>query len=310
MESANREQYGAYLFCYFTGGTTEKEKLYYGVSKDGYHFKALNDGYPIFTSFLGTGHLRDPFIFLGEDGSYYIAATDMCSKEGWASQSTIVIYKTEDLIHIEEGILIDYKDFCGFEDCDRAWAPHVLWSREKNAYMVYLTLQKKSTEDQVGSIMYRHYAGDLMDVSTYTVPVPMMEGPGERIDGDIIYDPINGRHIMYYNGKYVAEADALEGVFQRTKEYVPFKTKTGEDMMVEGSNVYQLIQEDKWIVAADGMPFNAKQYGVAETTDFKQYRQLKEGEYSFDFVPRHGFVIPITVKRLELLMEQFGKVEL
>lgn len=310
-----KEEYGAYLFAHFTGGTGETEKLYYGVSRDGYHFKALNEGKPVFTSFLGTGHLRDPYVFSGEDGYYYIAVTDMCSREGWASQSTIAIYKTADLIHVEEGILIDYRDFIGFEDCNRAWAPHILWCEEKNAYMIYLSLQNASTENMLGTVMYRHYAKDLMELSTYTVPELMLcgeEAGKGAIDGDIIYDAFEKRYLMYYGGKYISEAESLSGMFQKTGEFVPFKTDTGDDMGVEGSHIYKLTGENKWIIAADGTPFNGGKYAMAETVDFKNYRQLdeKKGEYSFHLIPRHGFVIPITAQQLHKLIDQYGIVEL
>jgi len=36
--------------------------------------------------------MRDPFISRGEDGKFYVIATDMKSSEGWASQSSIVVY--------------------------------------------------------------------------------------------------------------------------------------------------------------------------------------------------------------------------
>ena len=67
----------------------------------------------MFNSTLGTQHLRDPYIFRGEDNYFYIVVTDMNSATGWASQSTIAIYKTKDLINIDNSILIDYKDFEG-----------------------------------------------------------------------------------------------------------------------------------------------------------------------------------------------------
>ena len=100
-----QEDYAAYLFAYFRDN--REEALCYGVSRDGYAFRTLNDGEPVFNSTLGTQHLRDPYIFRGEDNYFYIVVTDMNSATGWASQSTIAIYKTKDLINIDNSILID-----------------------------------------------------------------------------------------------------------------------------------------------------------------------------------------------------------
>ncbi len=299
------DRFSAYLFAYFK--SNDEEELFYGLSSDGYNFRTLNGGRPIFVSDIGTGGIRDPFLFRGEDGKFYVVATDMKCRLGWASQSTIAIFRSDDLIpkngHFDSEILIDYKMFPGFEDCDRAWAPQIIWCPEKNAYMIYLTLQCTSTADSVGTIMYRHYATDLFDTSTYTVPEVMLDTPS-TIDGDIIYDPINSRYLMYVSGRKITSAKTLTGNFDYIGE-VPFLTDKGEHMLVEGSNIYQIIGENKWIISADGTPFNGRRYVLAETTDLISYRQLDRNEYSFDFTPRHGYVIPITDGEKEKLISAF-----
>lgn len=298
--------FSSYLFAYFTNN--DNEKLYYGISDDGYNFKALNGGEPVFTSDLGTEGIRDPFIFRGEDGEFYIVATDMKARNGWASQSTIAIFRTHDLIpkdgHFDREILIDYKNFKGFEDCDRAWAPQIIWCPERDAYMIYLTLQCSSTANTVGTVMYRHYAKDLFDPETYTTP-ELLIGEPSTIDGDIIYDEVNGRYLMYCSGRRIFESDSLTGDFSYIGD-IPFLTDSGEKMLVEGSNIYRIIGENKWIVCADGTPFNGRKYALAETLDLKSYRQLTPSEYSFDFTPRHGYVIPITSDEKAVLLNAFS----
>ncbi|NLN22652.1 MAG: hypothetical protein GX164_01165 [Clostridiales bacterium] len=81
----------AYLFAYFVGNRPEEEQLFYAISEDGYNFRKLSDE-PVLKSCLGKKSMRDPFISRGEDGKFYVIATDMKSSEGWASQSSIVVY--------------------------------------------------------------------------------------------------------------------------------------------------------------------------------------------------------------------------
>ena len=307
------EEMAAYLFVYFTGNAAEQERIYYGVSKDGYNFKALNGGEPVLISTVGTGCVRDPFILKGQDGYYYILATDMRSSLGWASNHAIVIFKTADLIHIEETIHIDYKNFESTKNCNRAWAPQAIWCPEKEAYMVYLAIQNEG--DPRGTVMWRHYTKDF---KTYTEPEFMLappDGIGGAIDGDIIYDPVNDRYIMYYDGKRIAVSDKISGEFSaidpntgREYERIPFKTSSGVDMDVEGSNIYNIIGTNKYIIAADGTPFNGGKYALVETTDFINYRQLNDNEYSFNFTPRHGYVIQISQRELDNLLAQYGDV--
>ncbi len=298
--------YTSYLFAYFTDN--ENEKLYYGVSRDGYHYKALNGGKPVFVSNIGTGGIRDPFVFRGEDGCFYIVATDMKCCLGWASQSTMAIFRSRDLIpkngSFDSSVLIDYKRFPGYETCNRAWAPQIIWCPEKGAYMIYLTLQCAETESTVGTVMCRHYATDLFDPDTYTTPEIMISKKG-IIDGDIIRDELHDRYLMYVSGRRITESPSISGDFRFLPDEVPYLTDSGERMLVEGSNTYKLIGQNKWIVCADGTPFNGRKYVMAETEDLITYRQLPESEYSFDFTPRHGYVIPLTEDELSALISAF-----
>ncbi len=71
-----------YLFAYFTGNTQDGQKIRFAVSEDGLKYTALNNNGPIITPTQtaannSSGYARDPYIQLGQDGNYYIIATDM-----------------------------------------------------------------------------------------------------------------------------------------------------------------------------------------------------------------------------------------
>lgn len=308
----------AYLFAYFINNSASGERLYYGVSRDGYNFKALNGGNSVLTSPLGTGCIRDPFIMKGEDGYYYIIATDMKSSLGWSSNYAIVVFKTPDLINIVDMEWINYRNFPRSYDCTRAWAPQAIWCEEKNAYMIYLAMEMP--HDEYATIMYRNYATDLCDASTYTDVELMLDEPyanAAAIDGDIIYDRFNDEYIMYYDGKRISKAKTLSGEWTHAETkyadgQLPMATEAGVSMLVEGSNIWKIIGEDKWVIAADGTPFNGGCYALVETEDFENYTQLwaKNGDFSFNFTPRHGYVIPINKRELENLFERYGEVDL
>ena len=79
-----------YLFAYFEGGgdTNLMEQLRFAVSEDAQNWYALNGNRPIIASdsISESGGIRDPHILRGEDGCYYIVATDMHvfdPKQGW-----------------------------------------------------------------------------------------------------------------------------------------------------------------------------------------------------------------------------------
>lgn len=309
------EEMTAYLFAYFRRppGQRDDERLCYGVSRDGYTFRALNGGEPVFTSTLGYKALRDPFIMRGEDGYFYIIVTDLLGTSN--PNSTIGIYKTADLINMEESVLINFGSFDGFGDITRAWAPQAIWCPEhdngdgtQGAYMVYLAIYSPSNSE-VGTVMYRSFTTDLMDQSKYTAPEMMLAGQETgsyaadgAIDGDITYDPINDRYLMYFDGNRVAASETVDGIYTELKSS-PFTSGK-----MEGSNIYKLLDEDKWLICADGQSFGTG-FNVYETTDFYAYTDVR-GEVDYDFTPRHGYVIPITESELEDLMDEYGYVYL
>ncbi len=324
LKGEKEEMKTSYLFAYFRGN--DQENLCYGVSRDGRNFRRLNGGREVFTSYLGTKCMRDPFIFEGEDGFFYIVATDMRSASGWNSQSTIVIYKTPDLIEITDGVVVDYRKFKGFERCTRAWAPQVIWCPDHEnddgshgAYMVYLAIY---INDVLGTVMYRNFTTDLMDASKYTVPEIMLAGADEgkyngkngkmngAIDGDIVRDTVNGRWVMFFDGRHISVSDNIEGPYTELEE--PYR-KTHTATALEGSNIFKLLPkdsggEDKWIICADGDAFGFG-FCVSETTDFKKFRRLRRGEdFSFDFIPRHGYVVTLTDEQYDKLIEKYGDV--
>ncbi len=306
----------AYLFAYFTDNN-EGEKLFYGVSRDGYTFRQLNQGRPVFTSTLGTRHLRDPYVFRGEDGYYYITATDLHGTG--TPNSTILMYKSADLISICGSLLFDYKQFPNFRDTKRAWAPQAIWcpchvneDGTRGAYMVYLAMMKESDAAAVGTVMYHQFTTDLMDPSKYTEPEMMLEGQENglyresgAIDGDIIYDPVNKRYLMFFDGGAIARCDTVDGVYREigTRSF-------DRTLRVEGSNIYKLLHQDKWIIMADGNAFGCG-FQAAETTDFNTFTRLTEKtDCNLDFIPRHGYVIPISEEQLQILFDEYGEAEL
>lgn len=314
----------AYVFAYFRRppGQRDDERICLGVSRDGYSFRTLNGGEPVFapkkthTPTLQYEALRDLFIMRGEDSKFYIVVTDLLGTANPNHQ--ITIYPSDDLVNIERGIVIDYSKYTGFENTTRAWAPQIIWCPEhqnadntKGAYMIYLAICKGNPATE-STDMYKHFTTDLSDPTKYTVPEKMLAGETEAsIDGDIIYDEKHNEYIMYYNGQQIATSKTIDGTYTKQN-----KTVFGDTRAVEGSNMFKLNKtgkqtEDKWIYCADGGSFGTG-FNMAETSDFTTYKELKaaDGGFDYDFTPRHGYVVPITESELNKLMDTYGYVDL
>ena len=113
--------FAGYIFAYFEGGGDTKlmEQLRFAVSEDAQNWYALNGNRPVIASdsISESGGIRDPHILRGEDGCYYIVATDMHTfdpKQGWGANPGIVLLKSKDLVNwthakINEGLEQEFR---------------------------------------------------------------------------------------------------------------------------------------------------------------------------------------------------------
>ena len=297
----------AYLFAYFTGNRPEQERLFYGLSRDGYHFNTINGGNPVLESTKGHECMRDPFIMQGQNGLYYAIFTDMRSWDGWASQSSIIIFESEDLINWDEGTIIDFNDFGWY---NRAWAPQAIWdpefydeeTGEYGAYMIYLALCSGGNTQ-----MYKVYTKDMKTLITEPELLYRHAEFKDDIDSDIIYK--DGIYYMYVKdesdgGVYVVTSEHAGGPYSDRINQLPAK-KNGNDVAIEGSGIYKLMNEDKYHLVYDA--YLDGFFVMTETTDLVNFTQLERSDYSFDFTPRHGYVITISKDEVDKLEEAYGK---
>ncbi|HAM67992.1 MAG TPA: alpha-N-arabinofuranosidase [Ruminococcus sp.] len=289
----------AYLFAYFLGNAPEQERLSYAVSTDGYHFTALNGGRAVWDSPVGTKCLRDPYIFKGEDGLYHLLATDMKSSLGWNSNRNLISAKSTDLVHWFDASLIEIANkYPNMMNCDRAWAPQAIYDPEQKSYMIYFAARVPGTDDR--TIMYYAYSKDLMKLDTTPALLLAPQSGHDAIDSDIICQ--NGKYYMYYKdettkGIFLAEAEHASGPYREIH-----KISEG-NLGVEGPNIYKLIDSDEWLLMSDA--YGNGYYVMQKTTDLENFTTVSRNDYSFDFTPRHGYVIPITAEQYTALIHAF-----
>lgn len=289
----------AYLFAYFLGNSPEQERLSYAVSTDGYHFKALNGGRAVWKSGVGTECLRDPYIFKGEDGLYYMLATDMKSSLGWNSNRNLISAKSTDLVHWFDETLIEISGkYPLMMNADRAWAPQAIYDPEKGAYMIYYAARVPGRDDR--TIMYYAYSRDMKTLDTEPALLFAPANGNDAIDSDIIFR--NGKYYMYYKNEtnkriYLAEAEHASGPYREIKQV------SEGNIGVEGPNIYKLNDSDKWVMMSDA--YGNGYYVMQETTDLENFKTVDRSGYSFDFTPRHGYVIPINGDQYDALVSAF-----
>ena len=313
---ASAQEMSGYLFAYFegSGDTNLMEQLRFAVSEDAQNWYALNENRPIIASdsISESGGIRDPHILRGEDGCYYIVATDMHvfdPKQGWGSNPGIVLLKSKDLInwtHAKINLSKDWSEHFG--DAYWVWAPQTIYDRKARKYMIYFTLQRN---DRKTLITYYAYANK--DFTAFeSEPKVLFEAKYGSIDNDIIYK--DGVYHLFYkgntkdangkefkNGIQQATSKKLTGPYKEDFEYID--AYAGTRTHVEGSGVFKC--GDEFILMYD--LYSSGRYEFQRSKDLKTFTKEPES-FRKDFFPRHGTVMSVTADELERLQQKWGYV--
>ena len=307
-----------YLFSFFEGGGDQNlmEQLRFAVSEDAQNWYALNGNRPIIASdsISESGGIRDPHILRGEDGYYYIVATDMHTydpKQGWGANPGIVLLKSKDLVNWMHAKINLAKDWSkNFGDAYWVWAPQTIYDRKARKYMIYFTLQRN---DRKTLITYYAYANK--DFTAFeSEPKVLFSAKYGSIDADIIEkDGVfhlfykgntkdeNGKEIK--NGIQQATSKKLTGPYKEDFEYLD--AYAGTRTHVEGSGVFQLNNSEDWILMYD--LYSSGRYEFQRSKDLKTFTKEPES-FRKDFFPRHGTVMSVTADELGRLQQKWGYV--
>lgn len=314
----------AYLMVYFKDDT---HGLYMAISNDGYIFTDINSGAPIMSgdTIANQKGIRDPHIYRGPDGAFYLAMTDLHifgQKEGyretewerpkelydWGNNRGFVLLKSVDLINWNRtNLRLD--TVAGFENIGCAWAPEITYDDKEQKLMLYFTTRFGNGRNK----LYYAYMTDDFD-NFASIPQPLFEYPKDNntIDADITF--ANGLYHMFYvahdGGAGIKQAvsnDINKGYVYDDKWYDP------EEKACEAPNVWKRIGEDKWVLMYDCYGINPHNFGFSETTDFKNFTNLgrfNDGVMkSTNFIsPKHGAVIHLTKKEADTLVN-YWKLE-
>ena len=319
--NVNSKQKSAYLMVFHRDDT---HSLYMALSRDGYHFTALNNARPVISgdTIAEQRGVRDPHIYRGPDGAFYLAATDLhiyAQREGkratkwerdgntygWGNNRGLVLMKSHDLINWTHTVININELSPELADIGCAWAPETIYDEKTGRMMIYFTMRHKNGPNK----LYYVYANNDFN-RIETTPKLLFEYPDPKItaiDGDICY--ANGKYHLFYvahdgtPGIKQATSDSINGGWQYDPTWCD-----PEPTACEAPTVWKRIGEDKWVLMYDHYGQKIHNFGFVETTDFKTFRPLghfNEGTMfatNFD-QPKHGAVVQITeeeAKRLEI----------
>ncbi|TNC16970.1 hypothetical protein FHE66_13070 [Georgenia sp. 311] len=144
----------AYVWAFFTGEGAGAERVSLAASRgnDALAWNTLNDGEPLFTSELGTGGLRDPFIIRSPEGDrFFMIATDLKIDGLPGGFRTAQISGSLHMEVWESDDLVTWSDQrhvqVSTEYAGNTWAPEAFWSEELDTYVVFWASNLYDTTD-------------------------------------------------------------------------------------------------------------------------------------------------------------------
>lgn len=299
---------GGFLFVTFNSEATPMgEQIYFGLSKDGFHWEALNNTQPVLVSELGEKGVRDPYILRSHDGKkFYLLATDLSTNlNHWAhatkaGSKSIVIWESEDLVKWSEPRLVQVAP----DDAGCTWAPEAIYDEDTQDYLVFWASRTK--RDNFGKP--RIWAARTTDFVTFGQPFIYMERDAGLIDTDIIRE--NGKYYRFSKDeshkKIIMEvSDKLMGPWQDVTE-CSLTALFG----YEGPECFQIepAAADKpgtWCVLLDCYS-KSTGYKPFITHDLAAAQFTPVADFSFPFRFRHGFPLAITQEEYDRVKGAYG----
>jgi len=281
VATAGQETYSAYLMAYFGPA----EKLFYAVSDDARHWKALNGGKPVFDSGV---RLRDPYVHRVK-GKFHMVHT-----KGW-DHPTIFHWESTDLIHWTGGPI----DVVPPEG-KRAWAPEFFYAPTQDLFYVHWASihNGHNTIHYVTSRDWKDITPDRsaiwFDIGIHDIDLTIVEYKGTYYGfhkpGDV--DDRMGNRLST-----VTSLDPTKDSF--AKDGYGKVVFDGQFKPTEGPEVIRLIGRDKWYIYGD--PFRHP-LQAWETTDFVHFAQI---DVTTPDGAKHCSMIPITQAEMERLQKQY-----
>ena len=298
----------------------ETHGLYMAVSRDGYTFTAMNDGEPVIAgdTIAYQRGIRDPHIYRGPDGAFYLAMTDLHvfakrdgyretewerdrNMYGWGNNYGLVLMKSWDLVNWKRANIRFDKLTAGLSEIGCAWAPEVTYDEKKGKLMIYYTMRFRNEANK----LYYVYVNDDFD-TIESLPQILFEYPNEgvsAIDGDIT--KVGDKYHLFYvahdgpAGIKQAVSDRANGDYEYDPRWYDFEPKA-----CEAPTVWKRIGEDKWVLMYDVYSVTPHNFGFIETSDFVNFKNLgrfnegvmKTTNYN---APKHGAVIHLTTEEAD-----------
>lgn len=343
-----QDPYAAYLYVHFNeySGEQGKQDIFFGVSKNGVDWTALNDNNAVLKSTLGDKKVRDPYIIRSAEGDkFFLIATDLDIyadkyNDNWGLMATqgsqsLIIWESTDLVNWTNHRRIDVASEL---DAGMVWAPEAVYDEETGEYLVFWS--SGVAADNYAT--HRIYVSKTRDFYTFTEPELYSNPQNINDNGGIPANASNiDASILKEGDKYyrlIKNENQLFIILQSADHLLAYgdeaeEVQIGDETWAnrgslftridnsasgclesykngyEGPTMFKFNDRDEWCIMVDEYLNQARGYIPFTTTDLDEPNSVKameDGSYIMQEAAKHGAVIPITQDEYDALMDKWG----
>lgn len=309
----------AYLFVHFKEKKTpDGEQVYFGLSKDGFHWEAVNGGEPVLESVMGEKGVRDHTIMRTDEGKFVILSTDLSLanhfhgkyKGDWGNigregSQHLAMWQSDDLVNWSEQRLIPL----GTGEFGCIWAPDIIHDREQGDYVLHWSSPHISNNYGPKAIYYSR----TRDFETFSKPELLCRKSDSGIIDSAVYEE-DGMFYRFLKSEANPETIILERGSSITGDDYERIAAFDEEMAKLQQGVYEAptafkLKDGRWCLMLDFYGAEGDKQGyvpfVADRMDSGRFIRSDES-FSFPYKFKHGTVLRITDGEYDRIKASYG----
>lgn len=309
----------AYLFVHFREKTSpDGEQVYFGLSRDGFTWEAVNHGQPILWAYYGDKGVRDFTIIKCENtGKYHILATDLSLSYGMRNQyhhswdeigrngsKCLSVWESADLVSWSEQRLARLGD----EDFGCLWAPDIIFDKARGDYVIHWSSSHRCNDYGQKAIYYSRTT----DFETFSAPELLYRKEDSGVIDSAMYEE-DGKYYLFVKSEgnpsniILLESDSVTGPFARIQAF-------DESMKAIQAGLYEAptsvrLEDGRWCLFLDyyGVPGDGQGYVPFVADSMASGRFVRsDASFHFPYGYKHGTVIKISTQEYERIRGYYG----